>query len=324
MGLFGSNQVVGIDLGYASIRVVGLSLGKKPSVSGCAEIPVDAKLLQKDALEQPAEVAKALKEALKSATPHAVKTKEAYVTVGESSVFRKILEIPRNVKDSELDAVVRSAIVEFLPDDLDNLELDYQPLATPQDTEHQQMMVVAVSKKSIEQYLNLCELAGLTVRAIEPRPSALLRSAIGPKLREPIVVIDVGSEISTLALCADQSVWVASAVTAGSNMLVDSATGQVDEDKRAEKTKRLVGMLTDELDHVVKFYTNRASFSAAAVKEVRLCGKGSLIEGLDAALAAACDIKVTYAKPIVELPSGFDRRYMGALGSALYPMYELL
>jgi type IV pilus assembly protein PilM len=324
MGLFGSNQVVGIDLGHASIKVVGLSVGKNPKVVGFAEMQVPPKSLDKESLENPAEAAAALKDALKMATPRAIKAKEAYLSVSESLVFRKIMEVPRNVSEAELPTVVRAAVVEFLPDDIESLELDYHPLPTPKEAVTQQVMVVAVNKKVVEQYLAVAKMAGLVVCAIDPKPSALLRAVIGPKVTEPIVIANVGAEMSTLALCADQVVWVASTVPTGGDSLKNPDTGQVDEEKREEKLKRLVSSLADELDHVVKFYANRGSGTAAAIKEVRLVGSGSLIQGIEAALAMETGLKISLGQPLISVPEHFDRRFMGAMGSALYPMFESL
>ncbi len=324
MGLFGSNQVVGIDLGFASIKVVGLTIGKKPAVIGFGEASVDPTLLQKEGLEDPTDVVEALKDAMKMALPKPIKGSDAYLSVSEASVFRKILEVPRNVTGNEMSAVVRAGVVEFLPEDLDSLELDYQVLATPKDSETQQVMVVAVSKKAIEQYLNLCKKAGLTVRGIDPKPSALLRSVLGPKVTEPTVIIDIGSETSSISLCGSGAVWVASAVTIGANSLKDPATGKIDTDQKGEKMTRLAGGLADELDHVVKFFANRASGTAAEIKQVRFTGGGSLTEGFVEMFAKETGLEVTLAKPAVAVPPAFNNRFMGALGSALYPLFEQL
>lgn len=315
---------MGIDLGHSSIKVVGLTVSKNPKVTGAAEIKVDAKALEKEGLDNPTEAAEALKDALKHATPKPIRTKDAYISISESAVFRKILEVPRTVSDAELPTVVRAAVVEFLPDDIDSLELDYQPLPTPKEAEMQQVMVVAVSKQLIEQYLNLSKMAGLNLHGIDPKPAALMRSVVGPKATEPIVIVNVGTAMSTLALCADRAVWVASTVTVGSDILKDPSTGEIDPEKKEEKMGRLVSALADELDHVIKFYANRGSGGTVAVKEVRLTGSGSLLDGFDTKLAEETSFKVVYGQAPFPVPQNCDRRFMGALGSALYPMFEAL
>jgi Tfp pilus assembly PilM family ATPase len=48
MSLFGASEVVGIDFGHATIRVVSLSAGKKPKFISSAEIAVEPRALKKE------------------------------------------------------------------------------------------------------------------------------------------------------------------------------------------------------------------------------------------------------------------------------------
>lgn len=320
MGLFGSDKVVGVDLGNTSIKVVELRMGKQPRVTAYAEVAVEPRSLQKDGVEDLNTAAAALKQALKTAQPRAIKARNAYVSISETSVFRKILEVPKDVAPAELETVVRAAVVEFLPEDIASMELDFQPLGQPTG-DHQQVMVVAVSRHAIEQYLELCKRAGLMVHAIDPKSSAMLRALLGTKPSAPTLIVNVGSENSSVSLCADRSVWAASSVPVGANMVRDPATGDIDPDTKDEKLKRLTSSLADELNHVAKFYANRVGGGAVA-QTVQLCGGGSLLEGLDTLLATESGLKVSMAKPVFPAPQGFDRRYVGALGSALYPLFE--
>jgi type IV pilus assembly protein PilM len=323
MGLFGSSHVVGIDLGHASIKVVGLATGKNPRVTGCTEVMVNPSALQKDGLEDPT-AAEALKEALRSAQPKSIKTKEAYISIAESQVFRKILEVPRDLEGDELEQVLRSTVVEYLPDDISLLEIDYQPLTIQKESDVRPVMVVAVSKKAIEQYLVVAKKVGLHVHAIDPKPSALARALISPRKTEPIVIVDIGSEMTSISLSANQTVWVAGTVNVGGNLLKDDATGEIDEDRKEEKIKWLASTISDELGHVIKFYANRAPGGSVQPEEVRVTGGGSLIDGVEKAISEQAGISAVLGKPVVPVPENFDRRFMGALGSALYPVYETL
>jgi type IV pilus assembly protein PilM len=325
MGLFGSKQVVGIDIGHASIKVVGLTQGKNPRVTGCAEVAIDPKYLQKEGLEDVAPAADALKEALHGAAPKPISSREAYISIAESAIFRKVLEVPRSVEGEELDALIRSSIVEYLPDDISLLEIDSQPLPVGRG-DNRPVMVVAVSKRIIEQYLAIARQVGLHVHAIDPKPSALARALISPRKDEPIVLVDIGSEMISISLCANQVIWVADTVNIGANILKDLATGEIDQERQDERMNRLVSTITDELAHVMKMYANRSAQGAGGSQpqEVRLTGGGSLIEGIDATIAKEAGIPVTCGKPVLPVPESFDRRFMGALGSALYPIYESL
>jgi type IV pilus assembly protein PilM len=320
MGLF-ARQIVGIDLGHASVKVVGIVAGKNPTITGFAEVPVDAKYLQKDNPDTTV-VAEAIREAMKTAVPHPIRAKEAYITVSEEAIFRKILEVPEDISLADLPQVVRTQAVEYLPDDIETLEIDYQVLSTEPKCP-KQVMLVAVSKQLVEHYLGITKEAKLRVLGIDPKPSAVGRAVVLPTDKEPVLLVDVGSQSSSISVYAEQMIWVTGTVNMGGDIIKDLATGKPDEERKAEKLKQLANGLADEIDHVVKFYANRAS-QEGDIKELRLCGGGSMIEGLDKLLGEEVRQKVVIGKPIVDLPEGCDRRFLGALGSALYPMYDLL
>lgn len=324
MGLFSTHQVIGVDFGHASVKVVGLELAHQPKVVGFAEVPVDPKYLQKEGFEDHALIGEALKEAMRSATPRPLKPFAAYAAVSERLVFRKILELPVLSGSEEYLQVIRTEASEFLPDSIDTVELDYQILGPGSSENLQEVMVVAVGKRVIQDYTAVFSTAKVALRGIDPKPSAVGRAVVGLPENDPIALIDVGSETSSLSIYDHHTIWVTGTVNMGGGLFKDAETGKLDEEKLPTHLKQLSTSLLDELDHVLKFYANRTS-GQTAIKEVRLSGGGSmLVPGLVEALQAELDQKVVLSKAVIPIPDGLDRRFYGALGSALYPLYELL
>jgi len=317
MGLF-SRTVVGIDIGHASVKVVGVQISRKPVVVGFGSAPIDAKYLAKEGMD-PKAIADAIQQAMHSALPHPIRTTEAYASIAEGIVFRKILEVPGTVTPEEMGNVVRAEAVEYLPDDIANLEVDYQVLgALPGDL--QQVMVVAVNKRLVENYLNIGSLAKLKIQAIDPKPSAVGRAAVRPQETQPVILVDIGAEMTSISIYAQHAVWVTGSVNMGSDLIRNPETGEMDP-KKEDKIERLVDSVVDELTHVMKFYQNRAS-QEQEFKEVRLSGGGSLIDGVLEAIQKQVKQKVVQADMVLPMPEGADRRFAGALGCALYPYYE--
>jgi len=321
MGLF-SNQVIGVDIGHSSVKVVGLNLGRTPSFVGCKEITMDPKYLRKDGFENAEIIGKALLEAMKTAAPHALAAKPlVYSALSEALVFRKILELPLIADEKELMNVIRLQSAEYLPDTPDNHEIDFQLLGPTPEGGNQQIMVVAVNKRVIQQYLAVFAAAKLTVRAVEAKPAAIARAMIKLGSDESVLLVDIGSEITTISLYSEGIVRVTGSLNLGGNIIRDPETLEVVEDKQDERIKRLATSVADEIDHVLKFYRNRSA-SKQEVKEIRLAGGGSMIAGVTEALAAECNLPVIAGKPVIDLPPFCDRRFYGALGCALYPLAE--
>lgn len=281
---------------------------------------MDPKYLQKEGFDNPALIGQALREALRTAAPHPLKPVAAYSAVSESLVFRKILELPLMAED-ELHSAVSLEVGQYLPQSVEEMELDFQPLGPMADGKAQQVMVVAVSKKIINDYLAVFQSAKLPVRAIDVKPAAIGRAIVSKGEKDAILLIDIGSETTTLSLYDQHAVRVTGSINLGGNIIRDPETGEIDEDRQADRLKRLANGIADELEHVVKFYKNRLS-SPKEITEARLSGGGSMIAGTVEAIEAAIDFKVVAGQSVLGLPPFCDRRFLGALGCALYPLYQ--
>lgn len=224
----------------------------------------------------------------------------------------------------EMEQVIRTQAASYLPDSLDAVELDYQILnrSVTKDQPIDEVMVVAVGKRVIEDYRQVFEAAKLSLRAIDPKPSSAGRAIVSPQETEPVLIVDIGSEMSSISVYGNHRVWVTGTVNMGASLFLGE-DGQVDEEKLPTTVKRMTASLTDELDHVVKFFANRTS-QHSELKEARITGRGASVAGLVEALGAELELKVVAARPVVAMPEVLDSRYYGALGSALYPLHELL
>ncbi len=323
MGLF-TQHVLGVDIGHASVKVVGLALGSKPTFLGCKEITMDPKFLNKDGFESPALIGQALREAMRTAAPRAISANQVYSTVSESLVFRKVIEMPVLQNQSELASAVRLEAGQYLPDTIDNLELDFQLLGQLPGDKQQQVMIVAVPKKVIQDHMAVFEAAKVEIRGIGIKPEALGAAVVKPGEKEAVLIVDLGSEMTSVSVYYHRMIRVTGTVNMGGNLLKDPETGQLEEAKWDEKLKRLVSSVTDEIQHVQKFYANR-SVGGGEIAKLVLTGGGSMAAGLLEEMQRQLEgIPVELGQPVISIPPFCDRRFIGALGSAMSPLLERL
>ena len=317
-------HVLGVDIGHASVKVVGIELGSQPTFLGCKEITLDPKFLQKEGFDNPILVGQALREAMRTAAPKPIVANQAYSTVSESLVFRKVIEMPFLSNAQELNAAIRIEASQYLPDNIDSVELDYQLLGALPDGNTQQVMIVAIPRKIIQEHLAVFDAAKIKIRGIGIKPEALGAALVKLTEKEAVMIVDIGSEMSSVSIYHNKVIRVTGTVNMGGNMLKDPSTGELDQGEWDAKLKRLVTTLLDEIEHVQKFYINR-SISTSEVKELRLSGGGSMAVGLQEALAKEVEgMKVVLGQPVISIPAFCDRRFTGALGSALSPLFERL
>ena len=312
-----AGTLLGIDIGHDSIKLAGLTTGSKPQLVGCKSIHIDAILLGRGQLTDTGPVTKALKQALAEAAPKPLKPGPAILALSESLLSRKVLELPASISQEELRDAITVQSAEYLPLPIDEMELDFQVLGVQEDGLIQQVMVVAASSKLIGFYVKAIQDAGILLEAIDTKPSALGRFLVPAKDKEAYVMLDIGSELSTVSIYHHGMVQVASTVNLGGNIIKDPTTGKPDTEREAALIERLVSEVAGEVEHVVKFYINR-SLDDEPVKQVLVTGGGSLMAGVTEQLAKALSMPMKPAKPPMTLPPFCDASYNGALGAARY------
>lgn len=316
--MLGGQTAIGVDIGHASVRVVGLSGGKLPVFRGCKEIMVDSKYLQKEGFDNHAAIAKAIRQAMDEAQPKKINAKEVYVTISESMIFRKLIEISKQNTKEQMTEAIRNESAQYLPEPIEKMELDYQVLGSVEETGVTQVMIVAVSKRLTEDLIKVFNAAKLTPRAFEPKPESVGRALVSASLKKAVLIVDIGQSTCTVSAYDQGIARATSALNVGTLSVFDPSTGEApDEENIKEKMPRLIGQIADEIDHVVKYYSNR-TVHVGEIEQIYLSGAGSILSGAVEMLAKAVDQSVEEVKPIIAVGNTCDRRFYGALGAALY------
>lgn len=297
--------VVGLEITKSALRAVELRLSRTPVVMAVSEILIpESDQKHAGGLDVMA-MSPLVQDLFAKATPHPIKSREAYLSVTEEKVFRKILELPGTVSDSELDMVVNNEISSYLPSEAETMQIDYQ-VAAPKGGKdpHHQVAVVAVEKSIIQDYMALANSSKLHVRAIDTSPAALARTFIGPKDKSDAILVQWDGVNAVIVLIQDGLVWTTGSTRAG------------------EDVEAAASSIADELDHATKFFMNRVGRSER-IKKVSLVSGHPKVGEMQKALQAQLDeeMDVSMAKPIVGL-SASGMAYATALGSALYPAFE--
>lgn len=315
----GGKSIVGVDIGHDSIKVAAIRRGNKPAFVGCCKVPIDSQYVRKDGFADPALVAAKLKEALRTAQPKALHPTAAVAVLPESIIFRKTVDLPMTVLPDEVAGAVRLQVAEYLPLPAENMQIDYRPVGVSADGQTQQIMVVAADYKIVNDYCAVFDKAGLELVAIDTKPASLGRAIVAAGEKDVVIIVDIGSEVTTVSVYHDGAIQVTSTLNQAANSLKDQATGTIDAEKSAVLAKRLCQGISDEIEHVIKFYSNRSIATVSGHVSVRVAGGGSMVEGLDTMIGEQLALSVVSAKPLLAVPDYCDRRYLGAIGAALYP-----
>jgi len=293
-------SVVGLDLGSSVVKAVEITLeGPEPVVTGFARVEIPPGGSLTDAVAQAFNTGK-------------FKSKRVVTAVSGQSVVVRYVPMMQ-MSDNDLKQAIRFETDKYLPFDLDEVQLDCQPLKRkpggPQEgegkggKENEQMTVLlaACKTKAIQERVQILQAQGLTPVAIDIDLFALANAwelcGLPPEEVEAgkevaIALVDVGATRTSInVLCSGETCFSREINIGGADMTQAVArrlsleTFEAEAIKRASETHELevntaiapvLEDLVSELSLSLDYVEHHESVE---VKEILLSGGGILAPG---------------------------------------------
>ena len=166
------NQLIGLDIGSHSIKLVEIEDTKKGRILknfGIIGLPQDA--IVEGAIKEMEIVSSAIKTLYKNLK---LKNKSVVTSISGYSVIVKKISIQKR-GEAELDASIQDEAEQYIPFDINDVNLDYEILSAPGEAEAEKkeegdkgdkglmdVMLVAAKKDIVEDYVSLLHLTGLS------------------------------------------------------------------------------------------------------------------------------------------------------------------
>lgn len=313
-------HAIGIEINQTVLNVAGVSTGRHPAVLGCASAELAKDWVTREGIAEPGRVAEKLQIILQQAQPKPLTSGEAYICLPESFIFRKVIELPVIADPDQERDMVRLHVSEFLPEPLEQMEVDYQVIPGS-GTESRSYVVVATPQKVVEGYMAVCAAAHLHVAAIEPAAASVGRYGSNLRKPQPTLLIDIGKSMTTVAAYADLMVHLSSTVTIGAESAESEKDDPLSEKELLDRIEGLAAAVADEANHVSTFYSNRSGNHSQLAYAV-VVGEGSLLANLPELLAKQMELPVRLGQPVMPVPPSCTRQYSAPLGAALYTYQE--
>jgi type IV pilus assembly protein PilM len=166
------NQLIGLDIGSHAIKLVEIEDTKKGRILknfGIIGLPQDA--IVEGAIKEMEIVSSAIKTLYKNLK---LKNKSVVTSISGYSVIVKKISIQKR-GEAELDASIQDEAEQYIPFDINDVNLDYEILSAPGEAEAEKkeegdkgdkglmdVMLVAAKKDIVEDYVSLLHLTGLS------------------------------------------------------------------------------------------------------------------------------------------------------------------
>lgn len=330
------NNVLGIDIGSSSIKLVQLKKEKERGILDTyGEISLgqygnmnvgQAVRLSED------KIVEALNDIIKESN---AKSRTASVSIPLRSSFVAVMDLP-DVPERKLDEVVKLEARRYVPISISEVLLDWwlipKSLDEKENIEEEEkdgkkgkdskrVLLVAIHRDTISSYKEIFSKAGIEIASFEIEIFSMIRACAG-RTNQPVVVVDFGAATTKIVIVDYGIIRVSHSISKGSQDLTTILSRSLGVDfSKAEEVKREIGLsplpehkeikslmepelefVISEINKIIKDYQRKYN---RAVSKVIFIGGGSLLKGLIDFSVKGFNTEVNLANPFakVEYPA---------------------
>jgi len=253
MPVLKKNQLIGLDIGSHSIKLVEIDDSKKGMILknfGIAYLPKDT--IVEGSIKEMELAASTLKNLYKNLS---IKNKNVATAISGFSVIVKKISITKR-DELELESSIQEEAEQYIPFDISDVNLDYEILQSSgpekeesddseednssQDSDLMDVMLVAAKKDIIEEYESLIHLAGLTPIVMDVDAFALqnIFEISTGEIKGCYAIINIGAEELGINAIKDGISMFTRDSSYGGNQITEAIVSKFDVSyEEAEKIK---------------------------------------------------------------------------------------
>ncbi|MAE93104.1 MAG: pilus assembly protein PilM [Deltaproteobacteria bacterium] len=335
-----SKSIVGLDIGSSSVKIVELvkrNKGIELQHVGVAALPPEA--IVQGAFLNSGAIVDAIQQAVDES---GIKNKNVAAAVSGHSVIVKKISLPAMTRD-ELEESIRWEAEQYIPFDINEVNLDFQILETGDAEGQMDVLLVAAKKDLIDDYVQVISEAGLTASVIDVAAFAVENAyeanyEVNPD--EVVALVNIGAQVVNINILSQGIPAFTRDVSTGGNayteeiqkalsvsweeaerLKIGGNPGEESQEvvpQEVEKAMRSISeTVLGEINRSLDFFS--ATAAEARIGKVLLSGGGARVSGLDAAFQGKTNLPVEMLNPLARVvPSGrFDQSFLDEVGPSL-------
>ncbi len=323
----GGNSFLALDIGSNAIKAVEVrGLGSDIEVLSVGTIPMPEGGLVNNTLADPTGVARAIIDLRKRSK---MTTRSTITAVpGPAVIVKKVSFRPG--PDDDIDALVTIEAANFIPENMENVNLDFQVVRA--EGAEIEALLVAVRKDILAGFTSAIADADLELKIVDVDSFALenvYEMNYQPGAEDVVGLVDIGARYSTVNIVKGGLSATTGDVPAGGNMVTDALvrlggltavearrmlSGAEGEDRVRAIADDASKQLADAIGDFVSFLS-RTGGSDAPMRAVYVGGGGALIPGVVERLGENVEVPVEILDPFrrVRLHSNVDATALAAV-----------
>jgi len=311
---FGDKSYLTLDIGSSSVKMLEVKgRGRSLRVLKAGIMPIAENAVQGNIVQNPGSVADAIRMLIED---QAIKTKNVITSVPGPSVIIKRANFPAQ-DPRELQETILFEAGNFIPESLENVNLDYQILSSEAKADNVDVLLVAVRKDVINSYVDSINEAGLIPVVADVDYFALenmFEINYIPEPEEIVALINIGAHYSLINVMKGGRSAFTGDVPFGGQQFTDILSRELGvspaqaEDAKingilaghgSEEVERIISsaseQLLDEIQHALSFFGSGST--EEQVSTIYLSGGTAQLPGLAANMSQKLSIPVEVSDP---------------------------
>jgi type IV pilus assembly protein PilM len=315
-------QLLGLDITTSSIKLIELAMaGGQYRVESYAAEATPANALNEKTIVDPEAVGEAIRRAVKRS---GAKATEVAIAISGDAAITKVIQMPRGLRDSELEAQVEMQADQYIPFPMDEVSYDFEVLGnSDKDGESIDVLLVASRSENVEQRRAAVAAAGLKTHIVDVEAFALENACRLMTHQMPdggidhsVAVVDFGASNTTFSVLRNLKVVYTRDFAFGGQQLTEEIMRtyglSMEEAGRAKKEGGLPGNyqaevldpfiddMTQQVSRSLQFYLASGSGREQPDK-ILICGGCANIPGVADVVQSRVGINAERGDPLGQM-----------------------
>jgi type IV pilus assembly protein PilM len=317
--LFGkkADPVIGLDIGSTSVRLLQLSShGSGYRVDHFAIEPISEGVVVDKAVQDVEAAANAISKAIQVSGTRA---KSCAIAVSGSAVFTKMISLPANLAEADIESQVQIEANQYIPYPLDEVSLDFEVLGpSARNADLLDVLLAASKSENIESRQDAIDSAGLKARVVDVEAFAianafeLIRKRDGVSRSDAVGFFDIGYDMTTLLIIKGGRVIYTRDHPFGGHQLLEETQRRYDmtieqaafferneegpEDFEEEVLEPFQLNVVHQISRALQFYASSNEYSN--ISTIYLSGGVASLKGLAAMVQQELGMTTRVADPV--------------------------
>jgi type IV pilus assembly protein PilM len=325
VGLITKSQapLVGVDISSTAVKLLQLSRsGDRYRVEHYAVEPLPPNAVVEKNIVEVEAVGEAIRRALSRSGS---KAKYAAAAVAGSAVITKIIPMPADLDDDDMESQVELEAVNYIPYPIEEVNLDFEVLgAMPGNAEMVQVLLAASRSENVEMRASALELGGLTAKVMDveafaiENAFALLSGTLNIPRDGIVAMVDVGATMTTLNILRNGRSLYSREQVFGGKQLTDEVMrryglsyeeaglakrqGGLPESYEIEVLEPFKEALVQQISRLLQFFYAGSEFNR--VDQIVLAGGCASIPGVAEMVEEQLGVQTVVANPLAQMTLG--------------------